>query len=96
MKILFVASEALPYFKSGGLADVARSLPDALLRDGHDVRIFHPLYNFVAARPYELKLDAELQIPWPGGATVRCHLHELEDRAPAVLAEHSFLLAAVE
>ena len=30
MRILFVTSEALPYFKSGGLADVARSLPDAL------------------------------------------------------------------
>lgn len=96
MRILFVASEAVPYFKSGGLADVARSLPDALLRDGHEVRIFHPLYSFLAARPFALTLAAELHFPWPSGATVRCHLHELEGRAAAVLAEHPLFLDAVE
>ncbi|NIS32828.1 MAG: hypothetical protein GWN07_20385, partial [Actinobacteria bacterium] len=30
MRILFATSEAVPYWKTGGLADVARALPDAL------------------------------------------------------------------
>jgi len=47
MRILFVTSEALPYYKSGGLADVSRALPDALLAAGHDVRIVLPLYGAV-------------------------------------------------
>ena len=36
MNILFAASEALPYAASGGLADVAGSLPAAIVDKGHD------------------------------------------------------------
>ena len=39
MKILYAASEAAPYAKSGGLADVAGALPKALVRDGIDCRV---------------------------------------------------------
>jgi glycogen synthase len=31
VKVLFATSEALPFYKTGGLADVARALPDALV-----------------------------------------------------------------
>ena len=34
-KILFVASEGLPYIKSGGLADVIGSLPQAIQKHGY-------------------------------------------------------------
>ena len=34
MKILYASSEAAPFAKSGGLADVAGALPKALVRDG--------------------------------------------------------------
>jgi starch synthase len=95
MKVLFVTSEALPYFKSGGLADVARALPDALLRAGHDVRIFHPLYPFMA-RSLVTRAEVELQVPWPGRAVVRYHLHEPDAGAPGVLADHPLLRAAAE
>jgi starch synthase len=44
LKILFVSSEAVPYAKSGGLADVAGSLPQALNEAGVDVRVIMPLY----------------------------------------------------
>ena len=47
MKILYAASEALPYAASGGLADVAGSLPPALCKAGHDARVVLPLYKSV-------------------------------------------------
>lgn len=43
-KILFVASEALPYVKTGGLADVAGALPKALCKAGYETRVMIPLY----------------------------------------------------
>ncbi|MGC9196822.1 MAG: glycogen synthase GlgA [Syntrophobacteraceae bacterium] len=47
MRILFCSSEASPFAKTGGLADVAGSLPEALHELGCDVRIFMPLYRGV-------------------------------------------------
>ncbi len=45
MKILFVASEGLPYSKTGGLADVVESLPKALVAQGHEVAVVLPRYR---------------------------------------------------
>lgn len=44
MKILFVASEVSPFAASGGLADVAGSLPKAVTKSGNDCRVVMPLY----------------------------------------------------
>ena len=47
MKILFVTSECAPFSKSGGLADVAFSLPPALKESGNEIAIITPLYQCV-------------------------------------------------
>lgn len=51
LKILFVASEATPFAKSGGLADVAGSLPRALRLLGHDVQVVIPAYPQIDKAP---------------------------------------------
>ena len=43
MKILYVTSDASPFCKTGGLADVAGSLPPALAAGGDDVAVILPL-----------------------------------------------------
>ncbi len=45
MKVLYVASEANPFVKTGGLADVAGSLPKALKQQGVDVRVIIPKFS---------------------------------------------------
>ena len=47
MKIMYVTSECAPFIKTGGLGDVAGSLPQALAAKGHDVRVFCPLYSAI-------------------------------------------------
>lgn len=47
MRVCFAAAEVAPLAKSGGLADVAGALPRYLHAQGHDVRIFMPLYSSI-------------------------------------------------
>lgn len=64
LNILFVASEVVPFAKSGGLADVSGVLPKALHDLGHDVRVVMPRYYIVDKEKYNLKpLEGSLGIP---------------------------------
>ena len=56
--ILFISSEAFPLIKTGGLGDVAGSLPAALLKQNHDVRLLLPAYPEVLGKVEQIKKRA--------------------------------------
>lgn len=47
MKVIFAAAECYPFAKTGGLGDVAGSLPKELVKNGAEVRVFLPLYSSI-------------------------------------------------
>jgi len=52
LKILMAASEAAPFFRSGGLGDVMGALPEALAAAGHEVKVFLPRYGSLDVRRF--------------------------------------------
>ncbi|MGE5359005.1 MAG: glycogen synthase GlgA [Bacteroidales bacterium] len=76
LSILMVASEAVPFAKTGGLADVLGSLPAALAALGHEVTVVLPRYRGVPAG--DLAADFDLSL---GGRTLRpvFHRHNVAD-----------------
>ena len=78
MNILFVTSECAPFSKSGGLADVAFSLPPQLKKLGHEIAVITPLYPCVQERFGEqLNKKTELSV-WLNGAAYPCSLYWTE------------------
>lgn len=66
-KILFIASEASPLVKVGGLADVVGALPGALRPLGVEARILMPKYGTIRAESLpKLKSVLQANIPWQG------------------------------
>ncbi len=66
MKILFAVWEIAPFFKVGGLGDVARALPGALKELGIDIRVIIPYYNAVKFRRYRKHLTGKLYVEYAG------------------------------
>lgn len=78
MNILFAASEAVPFIKTGGLADVAGSLPAVLAAAGHDVRVVIPLYEQIGEdwrSQMTFLCDTRVQLAW---RSQYCGLFELK------------------
>ncbi len=67
MKILFAASESVPFVKTGGLADVVGALAPVLAKEGHDVRVIIPQFSAIP-QEYVQQMshvcDFEVQLGW--------------------------------
>ena len=68
MKLLFIASEAAPFAKTGGLGDVLAALPRALAARGHEVLVVIPKYASIDAQKYGLRdTGRKVEVTLPGG-----------------------------
>ena len=63
MRIAIITPEAAPFAKTGGLADVAGSLPKALFRLGHEPILIMPFYRGVQNSNIPLTTPASLSVP---------------------------------
>ena len=89
LKVLFVSSEVVPFAKTGGLADVAGSLPKTLKALGCDVRLVMPLYQSVRQGKFPLKKVLE-DLPIPLGSrqiTADIYQGELAEGIPVYFIE---------
>lgn len=67
MKILFATPEAAPFVKTGGLGDVAGSLPEVLNQKGTDTRVILPLYKCIPQEYKDkmvYKMNIYIDIAW--------------------------------
>jgi starch synthase len=89
LKVLFLSSEAVPFAKTGGLADVAGALPAALNRLGMDVRLVLPFYRI--AREANLQTQVRLrnlEVPFGNGFLMTDVLESKTDEGvPSYLIE---------
>ncbi|MDX8412168.1 MAG: glycogen/starch synthase, partial [Mariprofundaceae bacterium] len=76
MHIIFVASEAAPLVKTGGLADVVGSLPREMAALGHEVRICIPYYRqLIDSDAIAIRHLGDMRI-WLDGAERLVPVHE--------------------
>ena len=90
--VVFVTSEVSPWSKTGGLADVAGALPQALAKRGHRVMVVAPRYlNFSAAdRLYDGAFDTQcrIRVNCYGGSHEVGFFHQFKDGVDYVFVDH--------
>jgi starch synthase len=87
MKIVMIASECVPFVKTGGLADVVGALPRALKDLGHEVIVVLPRYAVVDGVRHGLKPFLSPMGVWMGNAEEWCSVQVAEE--PSAAAEES-------
>jgi starch synthase len=95
LKILMVSSECFPFAKTGGLADVVGSLPPALKKHGHDVRVVIPKYSFIDPNRYKMRPVLNTMCVWMGDGEEWCSVYEtlLNDEVIVYLIEFQLYFA---
>jgi len=78
MRVAILTSEAMPFAKTGGLADVSGALPKALLEQNVDARLILPLYDQIDRGLLTDKIIDGIRIEWRGRVL---HCRALESNA---------------
>src|SRR5687767_13438454 len=87
MRIAILSSEAVPFAKTGGLADVPGALPKALVKQGVDARVILPLYQQTDANLIDGPVVESVPVEWRGGIRpTRVHQSDAAG-SPAYLVE---------
>jgi starch synthase len=66
MRVAILTSEAMPFAKTGGLADVSGALPKALVEQGVDAKLILPLYEQVDRELLNGGAVENVRIEWRG------------------------------
>ncbi|MBV8282884.1 MAG: glycogen/starch synthase, partial [Candidatus Eremiobacteraeota bacterium] len=89
-RVLYVAAEAVPFAKAGGLGDVAGALPAALRRLGVDVRLMIPAYPSALSQIRDVQTIAQFAgDQWPGPLDV-IEGTSIRDRVPVFLVRSHY------
>lgn len=78
LKIVMIASECVPFIKTGGLADVVGALPKALKALGHEVIVVLPKYAALDAAKHHLQPYYPMMGVWMGNTQEWCSVHRAE------------------
>jgi starch synthase len=80
VKILFVASEAAPFVKTGGLGDVIGALPPALAKRGHELMVVLPKYSAIDSSAFR-DTGRRVEVALPGlNASAQVYVHVPAER----------------
>ncbi len=71
LRVAILSSEAVPFAKTGGLADVAGALPKALRDNGADASLILPLFEQIDRRHWGALIIDNLDVEWRDGYRVR-------------------------
>jgi Glycogen synthase len=86
LRVAILSSEAVPFAKTGGLADVAGALPKALVEHGADASLVIPLYEQIDRKHLRELIIDNLEVEWQGKTRARVW-HSDAAGAPAFLIE---------
>ena len=90
IKIVMIASECVPFAKTGGLADVVGSLPKTLKALGHEVIVVMPLYASIDPARYQMSVRLSPMGVWMGGVEEWCEVLQADnDGVPVYFIEFS-------
>ncbi|MBF0276703.1 MAG: glycogen synthase GlgA [SAR324 cluster bacterium] len=93
LKIMLAISEVDGFVKTGGLADIGRSLPLALKKRGHDVRIILPYYSKIIRQKTMIPAVETLGVPM-GNKELWCAVKQcFEEKVPVYLVEYDLFFA---
>ena len=90
MKILFVASEAAPFVKTGGLGDVIGALPPALAKRGHELMVVLPKYSAIDSAQFR-DTGRRVEVALPGlNASAQVYVYVPAERLRYVFLQNPY------